>query len=306
MKPKQVNEKKVCVIIVSYNFEPWIYKCLQSIENSTVEADILVIDNASNDKTCEIILTNFPNVKLIENKENLGFGKANNIGIRYAIDEGYSYVFLLNQDAWLDKDALEILVNEADQHPDYGIISPIHLTGDGENIDKGFGDYTKLSDKTKINELPSILNECVFINAAIWLLPIKAILETGGFAPLFAHYGEDRNYTQRIIKRGYKIGFVKTAIGYHDRHFREMSKEKFFNLEYVYFLTESVNPNYTFPSAFGYGVLAPIKKALKSILKGDLNAFKNYVLIFFKIIRRMRSIIQTRKTTSVSGSHFLY
>lgn len=305
MNPVQANNQRVCVIIVSYNFEPWIYKCLNSIEESTIIADILVIDNASKDRTCEIIRTDFPNVRLIENKVNLGFGKANNIGMSYALNNGYSYVFLLNQDAWVNSDALELLIGESVRHPEFGILSPIHLTGDGTNIDKGFANYSKLSDKYLISGLPSIINECVFINAAMWLLPIKAIRETGGFAPLFAHYGEDRNYAQRIIKRGYKIGFVKTAIGYHDRHFRQMSKDKFFNLEFVYFLTETVNLNYSFPSAFAYGILAPIKKALKSILKGDLNAFNNYIRIFFMLLGRWNSIVTTRKTTSDIGSHFL-
>ncbi|HOT65137.1 MAG TPA: glycosyltransferase, partial [Dysgonamonadaceae bacterium] len=100
-------EQSICVIIVSYNFETWIDRCIPSIQASTLPATILVVDNASQDRTYEIIRNRYPEVVLIENKENLGFGKANNIGMRYALEKGFDYVFLLNQDAWLEPNALE-------------------------------------------------------------------------------------------------------------------------------------------------------------------------------------------------------
>ncbi|HUI32630.1 MAG TPA: glycosyltransferase, partial [Dysgonamonadaceae bacterium] len=73
-----MQNKKVCVIIVSYNFEPWIDKCLPAVFASTIPSTVLVIDNNSNDKTVERVQKDFPQVILIENKDNLGFGKANN------------------------------------------------------------------------------------------------------------------------------------------------------------------------------------------------------------------------------------
>jgi len=91
---------KVSVIIVSYNFEQWIDRCLGSLRRSTSPISVIVVDNGSKDKTTQIIEKNYPEVHLIKTGANLGFGKANNIGIRYAMEQGADYFFLLNQDAW--------------------------------------------------------------------------------------------------------------------------------------------------------------------------------------------------------------
>ena len=86
---------KVLVIIVSYNFERWIDRCLNSLRHSEYPIDVLVIDNGSKDQTIQRIKNDFPEIRLIESPENLGFGKANNIGMKIALEEGYQYVFLL-------------------------------------------------------------------------------------------------------------------------------------------------------------------------------------------------------------------
>ncbi|MFY9515694.1 MAG: glycosyltransferase [Dysgonamonadaceae bacterium] len=133
---------KVCVIIVSYNFEPWIPLCLSSVKASTQPATIVVVDNASQDRTCEIIRSQYPEVVLIKNDKNLGFGKANNQGMKYALENDFDYVFLLNQDARLHPRTLEILICAASHNKDYGILSPVHLNGDGDRLDFGFAEYT--------------------------------------------------------------------------------------------------------------------------------------------------------------------
>ncbi|WP_373564771.1 glycosyltransferase [Sphingobacterium sp. E70] len=113
---------KILTIIVSYNFEPWIHKCLHSLLLSSHPTDILVIDNNSRDHTTCIIKETYPAVRLIESPENLGFGKANNIGLTIALEEDYDYAFLVNQDAWVDQNCIAnlIKVNTAN----IGIISP--------------------------------------------------------------------------------------------------------------------------------------------------------------------------------------
>ena len=89
---------KILVIIVSYNFERWIDRCLNSLRQSEQQADVVVIDNASQDRTVSLIESRYPEVRLIKSKENLGFGRANNIGMKIALKEGYDAVFLLNQE----------------------------------------------------------------------------------------------------------------------------------------------------------------------------------------------------------------
>ena len=78
---------KVLVVIVTYNALKWIQRCLRSVEKSTLQADVLVIDNGSTDGTLPLIRTDFPRTRIIETGENLGFGAANNRGLRIAHDE---------------------------------------------------------------------------------------------------------------------------------------------------------------------------------------------------------------------------
>ena len=126
---------RVLVIIVTYNALKWVKKCLTSVEKSTLPADVLVIDNGSTDGTLPLIRTDFPRTRIIETGENLGFGAANHRGLRIAHDECYDFAYLLNQDAWLQKDTLEKLV--AAHKPDWGVLSPMQMSARGRR-DKRF------------------------------------------------------------------------------------------------------------------------------------------------------------------------
>lgn len=84
----------------------------------------------------------------------MGFGKGNNIGIRKAYDAGADFVFLLNQDAWIESDTIEKLIEVANQNTEYAIISPMHLNGNGSSLDHNFSYYiaTELS-KTLFSDM---------------------------------------------------------------------------------------------------------------------------------------------------------
>jgi GT2 family glycosyltransferase len=222
-------------VVVTHNGSKWIDQCFGSLINSTLPCKVIAIDNGSTDGTPELIRQKFPNVEIIEINQNLGFGKANNIGIKKAYEAGADYVFLQNQDAWVESDTLEKLVNVAGRYPDYGIVSPVHLNGDGNAFDYGFLNClwaskvrTHLSDfylkpKNKFAEIYSL----DFINAALWLMPRKTIEVVGGFNPFFFHYGEDYDYVNRCHYFNLKVGFVPSARAYHGRtqHVSESMKE---------------------------------------------------------------------------------
>ena len=87
----------------------WADKCLGSLLHSKNYCDILIIDNGSQDGTQEYVREKYHNVMLVENKCNLGFGRANNMGISYALQHHYDGVLLLNQDAWVDEGTINIL-----------------------------------------------------------------------------------------------------------------------------------------------------------------------------------------------------
>lgn len=214
---------KISVIIVTYNGEQWLSACLNSIFASTVSVNVVVVDNFSSDNTCKII-KQFPDVNLITLNENTGFGHANNVGISYALKQNIDYVFLLNQDAYLEETTLEELTGVHQKNTDYGIISPIHLNGTGLGLDHNFSNYmlknkALLFDALKNTYLKAIY-DVPFVNAAGWLIPKKILETVGGFDPIFHHYGEDVNYCQRLLFHGFKIGVVPNVYMRHDREER--------------------------------------------------------------------------------------
>ncbi len=216
---------KLFIVIVTYNATKWIEKCFESLQQSSIPIHIIAIDNGSADGTPEIIRNKFPSVQVIQNSENLGFGKANNIGIRKAYDAGADYVFLLNQDAWVEQDTIEKLVIVAEKNKDFGIVSPVHIDGSGKSLDYGFMNYLcRNNNKTIISDLfiksKSEIDEIYrieFVNAAFWLLRKQTIEVVGGFNPFFFQYGEDRDYVNRCHYFNFKVGFVPHALAYHDR-----------------------------------------------------------------------------------------
>jgi GT2 family glycosyltransferase len=232
-------KKKIYTIIVTHNAVTWINNCLESILGSFQPTEIIVIDNCSTDSTVEIIKTKYTNVELIVSNKNIGFGNANNIGIKKAYEAGADYVFLLNQDAWIKANTIEELIKVAEQYKEYGVISPIHLNGEGNVLDYGFSNYIAPS-KCKgfysdvfLENKNKRLYEIGFVNAAAWLISRNCLEKVGGFNPAFFHYGEDNNYCQRVLFHQLKIGVYKDAFIYHDR--AQRPKSNYFTDEFLFF-----------------------------------------------------------------------
>lgn len=295
---------KVLVIIVSYNFERWIDRCLGSLRESEHPADVIVIDNLSQDRTLELVKANYPEVRLIACDKNLGFGQANNIGMRIALQEGYDAVFLLNQDAWIDPQTIGTLLRLSQEHPEYGILSPVHLTGSADKPDSGFATYAGISQMNDLRQNKSII-PASFINAAFWMIPTTALRNIGGFSPLFYHYGEDKDYTNRMTYHNYLIGYSPNVFGCHDREYRSISREGFLRSEQIYLLTEYANINRSFINAFAYGVLAGIKKSLKAAISGDVKGAGAYMAITFRLLGRTAEVISYRKLNSKKLSNYI-
>lgn len=290
---------EVLVIIVSYNFERWMEKCLGSLQASEMPVDVVVIDNASSDNTVSRIRNEYPWVHLIANKDNLGFGKANNIGLSLALSLSYKGVFLLNQDAWIEQDVIKTLSQASDSRTEFGILSPLHFTGKGDKLDPGFAHYVEeASTGNGLIQTP-------FINAAIWYLPTEVVKAVGGFSPLFYHYGEDKDYVNRLHFHGYKVGYIDTIRGYHDREYRPVTREKYLRTEFVYHLSEYANPHRSMWGGFAYSVLACIKKALLSLCHGAFSKALAYLQISGKLLSMTSAVRRIRKQITHKHPHFL-
>ena len=295
---------KVLVIIVSYNFERWIDRCLGSLQQSEHPVDVVVIDNASKDCTVQRLKKDYPQIRLIESKTNLGFGKANNIGMQIALEEGYEAVLLMNQDAWIAKDAIGTLTELCRKYPSFGILSPVHLTGSGDKPDPGFGIYARLENLAQLPKSSDLIT-LPFINAAFWMIHVSLLKRVGGFCPLFYHYGEDKDFVNRLHYHGYSIGYSPIAFGCHDREYRPLTQEGFLRTEYVYHLSEYANIQYSFLKAFGYGVLAPFKKSMESLFKGKFKQSLKFISMGFRLLAKTRNICKYRKQNQLSTPNYI-
>ena len=217
----------ILTIIVTYNGMKWMDRCLRSVSESSMKADILIVDNGSNDGTQEFIKNNYPDAIFIQSPENLGFGKANNIGLQYAVDKCYDYAYLLNQDAWVDKDTFETLISINKSRPEFGILSPIQIQGNGHKMDLNFHKNVaaRTLQRSFIEDLyfnnVADVYEVADVMAAHWLISRECLLTTGGFSPAFRHYGEDDNYIDRARFHGFKAGIVPSTKAVHDRETRK-------------------------------------------------------------------------------------
>ena len=224
--------------------------------------------------------------------------------MQLAIKEGYDAVLLLNEDAWLYHNTLGILAKAAAEHPEYGVISPVHLTGKGDKPEHGFSQYTgltqtddKIKDEKNGQPAESVYSEPVavpFINAAIWLIRTEVLKKVGLFAPIFYHYGEDKDMANRMAYYHYKIGYVPTVFACHDREFRQPTRERFFHTEKVYHLSEYTNPNHNFGTAFAHGILAVGKKVLSAFLKGKWKDAGAYIKIGNTLLLQTKAVIHAR------------
>ena len=265
----------VLVIIVTYNAMSWAKRCFDSLVSSNIELDVFVVDNGSSDGTQQYIQDKYPKIIFKQSETNLGFGRANNIGLQYAIEHDYDYVYLLNQDAWVMPETLEELISVSKKHPEYGILSPMQLSEEMTGFDKNFRDHTCKSINSLTEDLyfgrPQSVYPVESVMAAHWLISADCIKKVGGFSLTFQQYGEDDNYIDRVYFYGMKVGIVPSAKAVHDRKYREQTKEQFlFHHFYKYYLVLFSQPRKVSISEWMKMIYSNILSSLK---------FKSFKLI---------------------------
>ncbi|SHE69779.1 glycosyltransferase family 2 protein [Chryseobacterium takakiae] len=302
----------VKIIIVNYNSDKWIDRCLYSIDQAGLIEHTVIVDNASTDNSVLFIEQRFPKVQLIKLYTNLGFGQANNIGIKKAYEQGADYVFLMNQDVYITPETINQLVKIAKKNPDFGILSPIHLNGNGSELDFGFSNYIvplkceKLYSDIFLQNLAP-LYELPFVNAAAWLLTRKCIEKVGGFSPSFYHYGEDDNYCQRVLFHSLKIGIVPEAVIFHDREKR--TENKYFDntaLLYERKLIMTLSDPFNNKQSIREIYMNSCKMMIKSLLTFRLKSLKEHY-IKSKICYSLdwKRILYNKKQSLKEGKSFL-
>lgn len=291
--------EKILVIIVTYNGMEWMERCLDSVTRSTLPADIFIVDNGSTDGTQDYIRSCGKGIIFRQSEENLGFGRANNLGLQYAADNGYDYVYLLNQDAWVEEATFETLINVQRSHPEYGILSPMQIQANGHHMDRNFlnGVASRCVEGNFMEDLYFGTLQDVYevkdVMAAHWLISMDCLRRTGGFSPTFRHYGEDNNYVDRVEYHGFKTGFVPATKAVHDRENRSDSlgnPTRRINIITLVELSDITRPKPWFRLIFRH---------LQYIYKyRTLRHFKS----MFQCIRDLRTILENRRESTKTGA----
>ena len=214
---------KLSVIIVNYNVEHFLEQCLNSVKAAAkqVSTEVIVVDNNSVDGSLQMMANKFPDITLIANKDNRGFSKANNQGMRIAKGE---YVLLLNPDTVVEADTFKKVVDFMDAHPDAGGLGVKMVDGKGvflpeskrglptpaASFYKMFG-VSRLFPKSKRfssyhqgHLSMKETNEIEILSGAFMLMRKEALDKAGLLDEDFFMYGEDIDLSYRILKAGYK------------------------------------------------------------------------------------------------------
>ncbi|MGE0018713.1 MAG: glycosyltransferase family 2 protein [Draconibacterium sp.] len=303
---------KIVSIVITYNAERWVDKCFGSLTNLQLSNHtILAIDNGSKDNTIEILKNKFSQVVIIETGNNIGFGKANNIGLKWALELNAEYIFLLNQDAWVFENTINSLIAISKKNHDYGIISPVHLNNT-QKIDDGFAYYclkgansSFIFDSFCSNPLKEIY-ETNYINAAAWLMTRECLEKNGGFMPIFPHYGEDVNYCERVQSSGLKIGFTPGCTIIHDRNLlaRKIPLLKKITQLYVHFLVIFASGTKKGAKAYLFYCVKESFKTVKLFIKQPL-ILLSIPIALIKILLKSKQIFIQRKQAKKLLPNFL-
>jgi GT2 family glycosyltransferase len=221
------------VVIVTWNGKQFTLECLESLWTFAqgLSVEIIVLDNNSTDGTPAEIRARFPEVRLVCNDANLGFAKANNIGI--ALSRG-KYLCLINSDVVVPAGCLEKMVSYLEAHSDVGLLGPKMVGPDGStgyavmrlpNVwnslccalglhsilpkSKWFGGF-------QLNGYPyDSVDDVEVLTGWFWMLPRRALSMVGGLDERFFMYGEDIDWCYRFRAAGWRVVFFPEAQALH-------------------------------------------------------------------------------------------
>ena len=210
--------KKITIVIVSYNVLDYLVPCIDSVHKATerIDAEIVVVDNCSKDDTVNYLREHYPDVRLIPNKENVGFSRANNQAIRASASE---YVLLLNPDTFVYENTISSCVDFMDAHPQAGGVGVRMLTHDGNPapesrraIPTPWVAMLKMlgfSHRYYMSDLPwDEPCQIEVVSGAYCMLRRKALDQIGLLDEDYFMYGEDIDLSYRMIHGGWQNWFL--------------------------------------------------------------------------------------------------
>ena len=218
---------KLSVIIVNYNVRPFLESALVSVQKAMkgIEGEVIVVDNASDDGSAEMVRQRFPGVRLIVNEKNAGFAAANNAALGESKSE---YILLLNPDTLIQEDTIRVMIDFLDDRPEVGLAGCKVLNSDGtfqlacrRSFPTPWVAFTKIAGLSSIFPWsphfarynltyldPEQAYEVDAVSGSFMFVRRKAIEQVGGLDEQFFMYGEDLDWCYRIKQEGWKIYYT--------------------------------------------------------------------------------------------------
>ncbi|SHK74868.1 glycosyltransferase family 2 protein [Xylanibacter ruminicola] len=223
---------KLSVVIVNYNVRQYLTACIDSVALALkdVESEVFVVDNNSTDDSAEVIARDYPWVHLINNIENLGFSKANNIAIRQSMGE---YVLLLNPDTVVAEDTIRNVLTFMDEHPEAGAAGVKMHNADGtlapesrRAIPTPWVAARKMLGFTRRYYMSHLSwdepGQIQVVSGAFFMVRRKALDLIGLLDEDFFMYGEDIDLSYRLLKGGWQNWYLPYSI----IHYKGQSTKK--------------------------------------------------------------------------------
>jgi GT2 family glycosyltransferase len=218
---RQISWPKVSVVVINWNGERFLTRCLSALlEQTVVPHEIIVVDNASTDTSLKIV-HRFPSVRLLAQKVNLGFARGNNLAIRAASTES-EWIALLNPDAFIEPDWLEMLLTSTRYNPGFRVFAsklvnandPRRLDGAGDTYHVS-GLVRRIGHGRSVSLHSDIAHEVFSPCAAAALYRRSALVDAGGFDEDYFCYVEDVDLGFRLRLLGYRCLYVPSSVAYH-------------------------------------------------------------------------------------------
>ena len=281
---------RLSVIILNYNVHYFLELCLQSVEAAiqTLDAEIIVVDNNSQDDSCKMVKEKFPNIKRIENKENLGFSKGNNIGVKLAKGE---YVCILNPDTVIAEDTFKTLLAFAEKQNNLGIVGCKLIDGSGCFLQESKRNVpiTKIAIQKALGNskhyyanhlLDNEIGKADVFVGAFMLLKREVFTQVQGFDEDYFMYGEDIDLSYKIKKAGFQSYYYGALAAIHykgESTLKDKTYAKRFYGAMQIFYKKHFKSNLVFDALVFFGIQSA--RLFENKTSTEILDFENYALI---------------------------
>jgi len=213
----------VVAIVLNWCGEEDTAACLESLGASTYKRlTVLLVDNASPDRSGARLHERFPNIPFLQTGSNLGYTGGNNAGIRWALERGTDYVLVINNDATVEPDCIAELVGVAESRRDAAVVAPRIMYFDApERTWFGGGVFSRMRALGLHREGPNgatpsgAVEPITFFTGCCFLARADVMAATGAFDDSFFAYVEDAELSLRLVRGGYALLYAPAALAYH-------------------------------------------------------------------------------------------